>query len=200
MDYKKTHFLRKCKYWKWIPSGQELDINIPYARIMYYHECQLNICKEIENILSKQEPELYKDINLISEKSNKELNKIELKKLRKWSNLGKKYYLKKECKIGEKTENKQLAINECAENHLKEKKNWKKIIQNTNFYKECNKLSKKMKKMKKDKNEFKVNLKDYENKCKKVMNNPVNLFKLLLKESKKICDQNMKKTKKNKHY
>jgi hypothetical protein len=53
--------------------------------------------------------------------------------------------------------------------------------------------------MKKDKNEFKVNLKDYENKCKKVMNNPVNLFKLL-KESKKIYAQNMKKTKKNKHY
>jgi hypothetical protein len=112
---------------------------------LYYHECQINICKEIENILSKQEPELYKDINLISEKSNKELNKIELKKLKKWSNLGKKYYLKKECKIGNKTENKQLAINKCAEKYSKEKK-LEEIIQNTNFYKECNKLSKKMKK------------------------------------------------------
>lgn len=111
MRFNKYLYLR-YSYWRWIQCDKFIsDLNLSDTVIQDYIKCEVDTCKEIENILSNKYPKLYKEIQLIMNRedsesliqsrvngnyySPKDYNLKELQQLRKWSSLGQRWFKKR---------------------------------------------------------------------------------------------------------
>lgn len=166
MAFNKYLYL-KYLYWRWIQCDKFIsDLNPSDTLIKDYIKCELDICKEIENILSNKYPKLYKDVQLIMNRedsesliqsrvngnyySSKNYSPKELQQLRKWSSLGQRWFKKRNiCRFRDISESKRLEFEDCVSRvQREEREEIMKDIRKKNpiFVQECRQSRKRFKK------------------------------------------------------
>ena len=168
----------KYLYWRWIQIDNDYNPNFSIPVIQDYIKCEVDICREIENILSDTYPKLYKDIQLIMNRediqsrvngnyySSNNYSLKELQQIRKWSSLGQRYLKKRNiCRYRDISESKKLMFEDCVSRvQTEEREQIMKDIRRKNpiFTKECRQSHKKFRKYRTDqkkRNNLKASLK-----------------------------------------